>query len=35
VRPTGLFNAAVLSLLLWLVLVALTALLVYALYSVL
>jgi hypothetical protein len=35
VRPTGLFNAAVLSLLLWLVLMGLTALLAYGLYTVL
>jgi hypothetical protein len=35
VRPTGLFNAAILSLLLWLVLLALTALLAYALYHLL
>jgi hypothetical protein len=35
VRPTGLFNAAVLSLMLWLVLMALTAVLACALYAVL
>jgi hypothetical protein len=35
VRPTGLFNAAVLSLLLWLALLAVAALLAYALYAVL
>jgi hypothetical protein len=35
VRPAGLFNAAVLSLLLWLALLGLAALLLYALYTVL
>jgi len=35
VRPTGLFNAAALALLLWLVLLGLTALLAYGLYAVL
>jgi hypothetical protein len=35
VRPTGLFNAAVLSLLLWLALMAVVALLAYVLYAVL
>jgi hypothetical protein len=35
VRPTGLFNAAVLSLLLWLTLLALAAAIAYVLYAVL
>jgi len=35
VRPTGLFNAAIFSLLLWLALLAVVALLAYALYAVL
>ena len=34
-KPTGLFNAAVLSLLLWIVLLAALALLVYGVYAVL
>jgi hypothetical protein len=35
VRPVGLFNAAILSLSLWLVLLAVAALVSYALYAVL
>jgi len=35
VRPAGLFNAAALALLLWLVLLGFAVLLVYALYTVL
>jgi len=35
VKPTGLFNAAILSLLLWLALLAVVALLAYGLYAVL
>jgi hypothetical protein len=35
VRPTGLFNAAIFSLLLWLALLAVVALVAYVLYAVL
>jgi len=35
VRPTGFFNAVIFSLLLWLALLVVAALLVYALYAVL